>query len=533
MGVKQWFRKFQPIQLYVILALTITFFLTELIVSHLTHALTLLMDSYHMLCNIIALSGCIVTIKYSEESADCDLKNTQSIESNLDEKVSKSRSNQCQDKKNSPKVGRNEERKLKNTFGWARIDVIIMLICCVFMASLSFSIFVEALQTLIHIGHQDEMHRPITVLCTGAAGLLLNGICYLLIGGYTFHQGSFLYVTESGDVVLSKVVVDQTVQRGARRLSRSKTIHPTALPPKQRQGIWEMTRDVHGCILVIICALLIFFTDKNVAKYIDPIISLISAASIMVLSYPYMRESGLILLQTIPDTIDINILKAELLNQFPDIVNIHDFHIWQLSANKIVSTVHIIFQNPKVYSNVMEEVKEFFKESGITHTTIQPEFFKKDASMDSLRSNKYAPNCLMTCLEDDCKQNHCCPEYEEKGLFKTQSHELFSLPEKAAPTLKSVKILEVELSSQVNSNSNSSINSIRSDNAKENESSSRSEVRQGESYKSEVNVDVIDKAGSGCSNRKVGGENIEQEERLQNIVDIITNDAGDNVETKE
>lgn len=76
-----------------------------------------------------------------------------------------------------------QERKLKNTFGWARIDVIAMLICCVFMASLCFSLLVEALQTLVHINHHDEMHHPIPVLCIGGAGLLLNGICYLLIGG--------------------------------------------------------------------------------------------------------------------------------------------------------------------------------------------------------------------------------------------------------------------------------------------------------------------------------------------------------------
>lgn len=61
--MKEWFRQLQPVQLYIILALTIVFFIIELLVSHLTHALTLLMDSYHMLCNILALTGCLITIK--------------------------------------------------------------------------------------------------------------------------------------------------------------------------------------------------------------------------------------------------------------------------------------------------------------------------------------------------------------------------------------------------------------------------------------------------------------------------------------
>lgn len=84
------------------------------------------------------------------------------------------------------------------------------------------------------------------IFFSGTLGLLLNGLCYLLIGGYTFHQGSFLYVTESGDVVLSKVVVNQTVQHGERRLSHTKYVNAITKPQKQRQSFWELTRDVTG-----------------------------------------------------------------------------------------------------------------------------------------------------------------------------------------------------------------------------------------------------------------------------------------------
>lgn len=56
----------------------------------------------------------------------------------------------------------------------------------------------------------------------------------------------------------------------------------------------------------------------------------------------------MILLQTIPDTTDIEAMKKELVKHFPDIINVHDFHIWQLTASKVISTVHIIFENPKV-----------------------------------------------------------------------------------------------------------------------------------------------------------------------------------------
>jgi len=61
-----------------------------------------------------------------------------------------------------------------------------------------------------------------------------------------------------------------------------------------------------------------------------------------------VKESGLILLQTIPNHINIDNLKRELLEAFPGIVNVHDLHVWQLAGEKIISTAHIIFLDPTV-----------------------------------------------------------------------------------------------------------------------------------------------------------------------------------------
>lgn len=46
-----------------LLAVSLSFFLAQLVISHLTHSLTLLAAAYHMLYNILSLAGCIATIK--------------------------------------------------------------------------------------------------------------------------------------------------------------------------------------------------------------------------------------------------------------------------------------------------------------------------------------------------------------------------------------------------------------------------------------------------------------------------------------
>nr|CAH7758697.1 unnamed protein product [Callosobruchus chinensis] len=457
MAMKDWFKQMRPIQLYIILGLSTAFFLTELIVGQLTHALVLQMDSYQMLCNILALSGCLITMKYgcTESQDGCppssEMKKAQSVQSTVSEDLTTPSPTTtpatatCQDKKKKPKTSvtrANQEKKLKNTFGWARIDIMMMLICCVFLSSFAFSIVVEALQTLVHIDHQDSIHHPISVMCLGVAGLLLNLICYVLIGGYTFHHASYLRVTAAGDVVLDRVVV--AAHGGGRRLSRTRRTHPPIQADRKlRQGVCETIRDITGCTLVIVCSLLVIFADKDIAKFIDPALSLVSVCTIMTLSYPYMKESCLILLQTMPDTIDIDSLKADLLVHFPDIVNIHDVHVWQLTASKVISTAHIIFQNPKVYNKIMEEVKSFFVEYGITQVTIQPEFFKTHPSTESL--NKLIPDCLMACQGELCKESHCCPDIvekeKEKKPFKT-SKEI--LPESWTPDLRAIRIMNDE-----------------------------------------------------------------------------------------
>lgn len=82
--------------------------------------------------------------------------------------------------------------------------------------------------------------------------------------------------------------------------------------------------------------------------HIELMIKILIIKFVIIYFYVAVKESCLILLQTIPDHINMDSLKTELLSKFPDIVNIHDFHVWQLTVNKTISTVHIIFLNPQV-----------------------------------------------------------------------------------------------------------------------------------------------------------------------------------------
>ncbi|KAL1395944.1 hypothetical protein pipiens_010869 [Culex pipiens pipiens] len=450
MPMKEWIYRLQPVQLYIVLVLSIVYFLVQLFLSHISHALVLLVDSYHMLCNIIALSGCILTIKHSKKSPPASSEACRPHRSVSQNSLADGSEDHRFMEVPVPAVGvleaptgvgkevdlspavvkagvkvkgqQQRENSLRNTFGWARIDVLTMLVVCIFLASFCFSAVVEALQTLSHIHHQDAMHFPIPVLILGALGIVLNGFCYLLIGGYTYHQGSFLYITSSGNVVLDRVVSGDGIRKGERRLSGSrKHVAGMNYDMPKRQSVREMMRDVCSTVFVIICSMIVHYTneDEDTSKFVDPLCSILSCVVLMTLSYPYMKESGMILLQTIPDTIDIEIFERTMLKTFPDIVSVHDLHIWQLSSNKYVSTAHVIFENPKVYAVINDQLIDFFHDMGINQVTIQPEFASKQPVLPLLAAPAVSAtsaqdtaavkdSCLMQCRGAGCLDRHCC-----------------------------------------------------------------------------------------------------------------------------
>ncbi|KAH8350904.1 hypothetical protein KR067_003719 [Drosophila pandora] len=415
MPVKEILQRCRPIPLYVVLVLSICYFVLQLILSHVTHALTLLMASHHMLCNIFALGGCIITIKHSKQKPEAKDSSADQTKSNGSSGVVVTLA-ESEAQKRAKRDSR--EEKLRNTFGWARIDILTMLIVFIILASLSFSLVVEALQTLVHIDHKDTMHLPIPVMMLGFVGLILNGLTYLLIGGYTLHQGSFLHLTPGGNVVLERSMssnIDLSLTPMQRQLSKSRndrqlreeleTEVGSVYFATRRQGAVEMLRDVSSTIFVIVCAAIVYVAEdeEHTAKFIDPVLSIFSCVLLVSLSYPYMKESCLILLQTIPGSIDLEIFERTLVAKFPEIISYHDLHIWQLAAHRYVATIHIQFQNPKLYLKIIEQVRAYFHEQGIGAVTIQPEFYP------STNKNASASlECLMQCQAAECIEKVCC-----------------------------------------------------------------------------------------------------------------------------
>ena len=64
------------------------------------------------------------------------------------------------------------------------------------------------------------------------------------------------------------------------------------------------------------------------------------------------QRGALILLQTVPTHIDIDVLKKKLLEDIDGVLAVHDFHVWQLTGDKIIASAHIRCINLSEYMKV-------------------------------------------------------------------------------------------------------------------------------------------------------------------------------------
>lgn len=133
--------------------------------------------------------------------------------------------------------------------------------------------------------------------------------------------------------------------------------------------------------------------------YLDPTLCVIMVFILLYTTFPLLKESALILLQTVPKQIDIHQLNNRL-RDLDGVLAVHELHIWQLAGSRIIATAHIKCHDPTSYMDVAKRLKDFFHDEGIHATTIQPEFV-------TMNSDSRASLCELSC-RTQCAPKLCC-----------------------------------------------------------------------------------------------------------------------------
>ncbi|KAG4073436.1 hypothetical protein HA402_000660 [Bradysia odoriphaga] len=363
--------------------LTGFFFFVEIIVGYMTNSMALVADSFHMLGDIAALVISFLSIKMSPKKWS------------------------------------------KNTFGWARAEVLGALVNAVFLVALCFSITIEACKRFVE---EEKIHQPELLVIVGTIGLFVNVIGLFLLYEHGGHHGHSHGGLSRPNATLSQLNTDdnennsfmyQNQEKPQMKKAASAHGHSHDAGQMNMRGAFlHVLSDALGSVIVVISALVVWLTEWEYRYYLDPALSIVLVALILHSVWPLLRESALILLQTVPTHIQVDAIQQRLLEKVDGVLAVHEFHVWQLAGDRIIASAHIRCRNLSEYMKIAERVKEFFHNEGIHSTTIQPEFVEiegihsgsTDGMMNNLNGGSSQDCCALDCptTEQGCIKQTCC-----------------------------------------------------------------------------------------------------------------------------
>ncbi|HET6322296.1 MAG TPA: cation diffusion facilitator family transporter [Hyphomicrobium sp.] len=213
----------------------------------------------------------------------------------------------------------------KRTFGFVRFEVLAAFANGIALFFISAMICYEAVERIFH---------PVevlggTMLLIAAIGLAVNAVTLLVL-----HTGG-----------------------GANLNVRAALLHVIA--------------DLLGSVAAIAAAVVILYTGWTP---IDPILSIVITLLILRSAWLITKESGHILLQGAPSTIDVREVSRDLEATIPNVQSIHHVHAWSLSENRHVMTLHALTCNDVPPESVAAAIKQRLKQAfGVVHATVEVE----------------------------------------------------------------------------------------------------------------------------------------------------------------
>lgn len=129
--------------------------------------------------------------------------------------------------------------------------------------------------------------------------------------------------------------------------------------------------DLLGSVAAIGASLIIMTTGWMQA---DALLSMIAALLIVRAGYSVVRQSGHILLEGTPEEVDPAQVGEQLMARIPEVLDVHHVHIWSLTDERPVLTLHARVASHEADDRIMNEIHRALESLfGVSHATVQLE----------------------------------------------------------------------------------------------------------------------------------------------------------------
>jgi cobalt-zinc-cadmium efflux system protein len=215
----------------------------------------------------------------------------------------------------------------QRTFGYQRMEILAALVNGGTLIAISIYIFVEAWRRL---ASPPEVRGPL-MMGIAAGGLAVN---------------------------LAALAV---LNRGHRGQGESLNM----------RGVWLHTlTDALGSVQAVGAGLAIWLFGWRLA---DPIASALIGCLVVYSSWALLRETLAVLMEAAPGHIDVDQVRAELLD-VREVRDVHDLHVWTITSGRESLSAHVVTADGLTPRDLLAEIRRRLHDRfGIHHVTIQVE----------------------------------------------------------------------------------------------------------------------------------------------------------------
>lgn len=182
------------------------------------------------------------------------------------------------------------------TFGLYRAEVLAAFINGLFLLLIVCFIIYEAIMRMIH--PQDVF--GLSMLLIGLIGLVVNIVSIMILHG-----------SHKEDLNIKGV-------------------------------FYHMVADAASSVGIVLAAIIIHFTGWDI---LDPLVSLGISIIIIYWAWGVLREAVIILLEMAPTGLNVDTIAQDIKGKFPEIKDLYKVHIWTITADKLVFSAHVKFDD--------------------------------------------------------------------------------------------------------------------------------------------------------------------------------------------
>ena len=217
----------------------------------------------------------------------------------------------------------------RNSFGYARAEVIGAFANAVFMLVVVALIAIEAVQRLL----TPAPVAGAAVMAIAAAGLAINLLCARLLHGHHDNINT-----------------------------RAAYLHVLA--------------DALGSVAALAAGAIVWLTGWLAA---DPLLSFVVSALMLHSTWRLLRQSTNVLMEGVPPHLSYDDI-GHALATVPHVVSVHDLHVWHMSAERIALSAHVLIDDPREWLGVLAAGRKVLAERfAIEHVTLQPDWSARPA----------------------------------------------------------------------------------------------------------------------------------------------------------